>query len=76
MAGENIPIDYLSDHLKEGFQLVVTFVPGYGYLGMIKFDGREVYWTGKYRPEAQEAFDAVCKFLEEKYMDIMNEMGL
>lgn len=75
MAGENIPIDFLADHL-ESFEVGVKFVPGYGYLGIIRFNDNEVFRSGSFKPEAQAAFDHATKFLEEKYRDIMDERGI
>jgi len=66
MAGENLPIDFLSDHL-ETFEVGVKFVPGYGYLGIIRFNDKEVFRSGGFKSEAQIAFDHAVKFLEEKY---------
>jgi len=72
MAGENIPIDYLSDHLKD-FQLVVTFVSGDGYLGMINFERIEMFRTKKFYPEAVKAFSTVCAYLESHYEELLLE---
>jgi len=75
MAGDNIPIDFLADHL-ESFEVGVKFVPGCGYLGIIRFNDKEVFRSGSFKPDAQVAFDHAAQFLEEKYLDIMNEKGI
>jgi len=71
MAGENIPIDYLSDHLKSHLELIVVFMPGEGYFGIVKFDGREMY-RSKFLADAQEAFDLICKQTEENYQEYLD----
>jgi len=73
MLGKNIPIDYLSDHLKD-FQLVVTFVSGSGYLGMINFERVEMFRTKKYYPEADKAFSVICVYLESHYEELLIEL--
>jgi hypothetical protein len=74
MAGENIPIDYLSDHLKNSFQLVVTFVPGCGFSGVVNFDGRQVY-KSHYRGEAQDAFNEICEAVENCHIKFLEDIG-
>lgn len=66
MSNENIPIDYLADHL-ESFEVGVKFVPGYGYLGIIRFNDKEVYRSRSFKSEAQIAFDHAVKFLEDSF---------
>jgi len=34
-----------------------------------------MYRTGKYWPEAQEAFDKACWWLENHYKDMIDELG-
>lgn len=75
MAGENLPIDFLSDHL-ETFEVGVKFVPRYGYLGIIRFNDKEVFRSVGFKSEAQEAFDHASNFLEEKYRDLMDENNI
>jgi hypothetical protein len=74
MAGENIPIDYLCEHLLD-FQIVVTFMPGEGYLGMINFESQEVYRSSDFYADAQVAFDDACHNLEENYLQYLSEVG-
>jgi hypothetical protein len=71
MAGENIPIDYLSDHLKSHFEIIVSFQPGNGYLGIVRFDGREMY-RSNFLADAQEAFDLVCHQIEDNYQEFLD----
>jgi len=75
MAGENLPIDYLADRL-DSFEVGTKFVPGMGFLGIIRFNEKEVFRSGNFKSEAQIAFDDAAQFLEEKYQDLMIENNI
>jgi hypothetical protein len=48
--GNGLPIDYLSDHL-DSFDITVRFVSGQGWLGIILFNGVEVFRSGDFKSD-------------------------
>ena len=72
MAGEDIPIDYLSDRLKN-VEVTVIYESGKGFFGTIKFDGTRIYKSELLNECMQEAFDNACKKLENDYDDLLQQ---
>jgi hypothetical protein len=44
------------------FDVVCRFVPGLGWLGLLVRLGDELYRTGRFWPDAEQALDAVQRF--------------
>lgn len=71
----DLPIDYLADHL-DSFEIGAKFVPGMGFFGIIRFNEKEVFRSGEFKPEAQIAIDHATQFLENRYHDLMIENNI
>ena len=70
MAGENIPFDYLADHLNR-FTLLVSFIPGSGFIGKILFNDTEVY-SSSFKSDAQETFNDITQVLEDQHEELLS----
>lgn len=73
--GDGLPIDYLSDHLAS-FDIVARFISGYGWLGIILFDGVEVFRSGIFKSEMTEAISSATEMLEKNHQSFLDEYSL
>lgn len=70
----DIPIDYLADHLED-FEIAIRYVSGQGFLGIIRFEDREVFRTGSFKSSVQEALDCANKQLENNHVELLEVIG-
>jgi hypothetical protein len=74
--GENLPIDYLSDHL-ESFTIGSKFLSGKGFVGIIYFENKHenevIYFSEVFFPEAQDAFKHATEYLEKNYKNLISQ---
>lgn len=70
--GENLPIDYLSDHL-DAFDISAKFVSGRGWLGIILIDGIEVFRSGNFESNLVEAISSATTMMDTRYQDLIDD---
>ena len=51
------------------YDITCRFVPGLGWLGLLVRLGQEVYRTGRFWPDAEQAHDAVQRFIAKVQSD-------
>lgn len=73
--GDKLPIDYLSDHLTS-FDVIARFVSHYGWLGIILFDGVEVFRSGSFKSEMIDAITSATEMLEKNHQSFLDEYSL
>ena len=62
----DLPIDFMSEHSKS-FEIGARFVSGYGFLGVIKINDKEVFKTGTFKSDFDVAIAAATEHFLQTY---------